>query len=376
MKLIEAKAGYFVFQLAAEDRALLTHVLKCFPAGTGPVSPLTKCGEGEAFAEAQRLLEASLVEQRAAQKRLVDAFLGEQGRFVERPRGYRLRVTRTEMDWLLQVLNEVRVGLWTRLGRPEELHPFLAGEHATEAMTALICGELISLLVAVLGHGAKLLVPAVLDEELWFPSARNAVKRGPEAGLVAVGGDLSVPRLLLAYRSGLYPWTVDPITWWSPNPRGIFELDAFHVPRSLARTLKKGAYEVTFDRAFREVITACATTPRPGSWIAPEFVAAYTALHEAGHAHSVECWRAGELVGGLYGVAVGGLFAGESMFHRADDASKVALARLVPRLREQGFTLFDTQMVTPVTRQLGATEISRAAYLRRLAAAVEVVAKF
>ena len=122
--------------------------------------------------------------------------------------------------------------------------------------------------------------------------------------------------------------------------------------------------------------TACATTPRPGSWIAPEFVAAYTALHEAGHAHSVECWRAGELVGGLYGVAVGGLFAGESMFHRADDASKVALARLVPRLREQGFTLFDTQMVTPVTRQLGAIEISRAAYLRRLAAAVEVVAKF
>ncbi len=218
--------------------------------------------------------------------------------------------------------------------------------------------------------------PAQLENQLWFPDARSAVKNGDYAGLVAIGGDLSVPRLVLAYRSGLFPWTADPVTWWSPNPRGIFELDQFHVSRSLARTLRKGVFEVTFNHAFAQVISACAETRRPGGWISPEFIAAYTALHEAGHAHSVECWQAGNLVGGVYGVAVGGLFAGESMFHRADDASKVALFHLMTRLRERGFTLFDTQMVTPATKQLGAKEISQAAYLRRLKAAVAVAAHF
>ena len=212
--------------------------------------------------------------------------------------------------------------------------------------------------------------PVQLDDRLWFPEARHAVASGPHAGLVAFGGDLSVPRLLLAYRSGIFPWTANPVTWWSPDPRGIFELEQFHVSRSLARTLRKNPFEITFDRAFREVITACAKTPRPGGWITREFIAAYTALHEAGHAHSVECWQAGALVGGVYGVAAGGLFAGESMFHRADNASKVALFHLMLRLRERGFQLFDTQMVTPATRPLGAVEISRAKYLRRLAAAL------
>lgn len=218
--------------------------------------------------------------------------------------------------------------------------------------------------------------PALLGDQLWFPDARTAVKSGPHAGLVAIGGDLSVPRLLLAYRRGLFPWTADPVTWWSPDPRGIFELDQFHVSRSLARTLRQGAFAITFDHAFTQVITACAETRRPGGWISPEFIAAYTRLHEAGHAHSVECWLGGELAGGVYGVAVGGMFAGESMFHRASDASKVALFHLMQRLRERGFTLFDTQMVTPATRQLGAKEISRAAYLRRLKAAVAVEAQF
>lgn len=212
--------------------------------------------------------------------------------------------------------------------------------------------------------------PILLNQRLWFPDPRDAVKRGPHAGLVAVGGDLSVPRLLLAYRSGLFPWTAKPVTWWSPEPRGVFELEQFHIGRTLARVLRQGRFEITFDRAFREVITACATVRRPGGWISPEFVTAYTALHEAGHAHSVECWQVGKLVGGVYGVSVGGLFAGESMFHRADDASKVALAHLVGRLRERGFTLFDTQMVTAATRQLGAVEIPRAAYLARLAEAM------
>ena len=212
--------------------------------------------------------------------------------------------------------------------------------------------------------------PTLLDERLWFPDARDAVKRGVHAGLVAVGGDLSIPRLLLAYRSGLFPWTADPVTWWSPEPRGIIELDQLHISRSLARALRKGVFEITVDRAFCDVITACAETRRPGGWISPEFIAAYTALHQAGHAHSVECWQAGQLVGGVYGVTVGGLFAGESMFHRATDASKVALCHLVQRLKQGGFTLFDTQMVTTVTRQLGALEISRTEYLGRLAEAV------
>lgn len=216
----------------------------------------------------------------------------------------------------------------------------------------------------------------MLDNRLWFPDARGAARRGPHAGLVAVGGDLSVPRLLLAYRSGLFPWTADPVTWWSPDPRGIFELEGFHIPRSLARTLRKAPFTVTFDQAFRETITACAQARRPGGWISPEFIDAYTALHEAGHAHSVECWQDGNLVGGVYGVAVGGLFAGESMFHRVNDASKVALCHLVSRLRERGFTLFDTQMVTAVTRQLGAIEVSRTDYLARLGEALKREVKF
>lgn len=216
----------------------------------------------------------------------------------------------------------------------------------------------------------------MLDNRLWFPDAGGAVRRGPHAGLVAVGGDLSVPRLLLAYRSGLFPWTADPVTWWSPDPRGIFELEAFHIPRSLARTLRKAPFTVTFDQAFRETITGCAQSRRPGGWISAEFIDAYTALHEAGHAHSVECWQDGNLVGGVYGVAVGGLFAGESMFHRINDASKVALSHLVSRLRERGFTLFDTQMVTAVTRQLGAIEVSRTDYLARLGDALKREAKF
>jgi len=220
--------------------------------------------------------------------------------------------------------------------------------------------------------------PPVLGPELTFPDPQRAPRRGPYAGLVAVGGDLSVPRLLLAYRSGIFPWTDDPLTWWSPDPRAIFELDRFHIPRSLARTLRSGRFHTTVNRAFRAVIEGCAA-PAPGraeTWISPAFIEAYTALHAAGHAHSVECWQGELLAGGIYGVAVGGLFAGESMFHRVSDASKAALVALVARLRERGFVLFDIQMLTPVTRQLGAVEISRAEYLRRLAAAVQRDCRF
>ena len=217
-------------------------------------------------------------------------------------------------------------------------------------------------------------MPAVLNHRIWFPDPRRA----DAEGLVAVGGDFSVPRLLLAYRSGIFPWTDDPITWWSPDPRGVIEFDRFHVPRSLARVLRKGVFEVTADRAFRDVMAGCAEPARGRgeTWVTPAFITAYTRLHEQGHAHSIECWQGGKLVGGIYGVAVGGLFAGESMFHRVSDASKVALASLVERLRGCGFVLFDVQMLTPITRQLGGVELPRVEYLQRLAAAVARPATF
>jgi leucyl/phenylalanyl-tRNA--protein transferase len=216
--------------------------------------------------------------------------------------------------------------------------------------------------------------PVILDQRLRFPDPRFAEGEG----LVAIGGDLSTPRLLLAYRSGIFPWTVDPLTWWSPDPRAIFELEKIHVPRSLAKFMRKRPFEVTRDRAFRQVMQGCAT-PGPGreeTWVTPEFIEAYTRLHKQGHAHSVECWREGELVGGIYGVSLGGFFAGESMFHRTTNASKVALHHLVGHLRAHGFALFDIQMITPATRQLGAVEIPRDEYLKRLAAAIPIECNF
>ena len=215
---------------------------------------------------------------------------------------------------------------------------------------------------------------ALLDQRLRFPNPRMA----DADGLVAVGGDLSVPRLLLAYRSGLFPWTADPITWWSPEPRAIFPLDQFHLSRSLARIIRRGLFEITMDRAFREVMARCAAPARGRrrTWITREFVDAYGRLHEQGHAHSLECWQGRRLVGGIYGVAIGGFFAGESMFHRVSDASKVALFHLVEHLRQQEFALFDIQMLTPITTQLGGITIPRDEYLRRLAQAVEKSCKF
>src|SRR5438874_6643537 len=151
----------------------------------------------------------------------------------------------------------------------------------------------------------------ILDQRLSFPDPRRA----DAEGLVAVGGDLSVDRLLLAYRSGIFPWTADPITWWSPDPRAIFEFNGFHVSRSLSRVIEKNIFRITIDRAFREVMEGCAE-PAPGrgkTWITQEFIEAYGELHRLGHAHSLECWQGHTLVGGIYGVAIGGFFAGESM---------------------------------------------------------------
>jgi len=193
-----------------------------------------------------------------------------------------------------------------------------------------------------------------------------------ENGLVGVGGDLHPERLLAAYRQGIFPWSVKPITWWSPDPRGVIELDQFHVSKSLGKVMRKGVFELTVDRAFEEVMEACAAPGpnRSDTWITREFVEAYSQLHEQGHAHSIECWLKGKLVGGIYGVVVGGLFAGESMFHRVSNASKVALCHLVGHLRARGFVLFDVQMVSAATKPLGAKAISRQEYLTRLAGAV------
>lgn len=211
-------------------------------------------------------------------------------------------------------------------------------------------------------------LPILLAAHSPFPNPRQA---GPQ-GLVALGGDLSLSRLLAAYRRGVFPWSVNPVTWWSPDPRGIIELDALHVSRSLSRVLRSGVFSVTTDRDFRDVMTACAE-PAPGrdsTWISREFIDAYCELHQAGHAHSLEVWMGDRLVGGIYGVCQGGFFAGESMFHRVSNASKVALVRLVEHLRRRRFALFDVQLLTPVTQQMGAVEVSREEYLRRLARAL------
>ena len=160
------------------------------------------------------------------------------------------------------------------------------------------------------------------------------------------------------------------IRWYSPDPRGILPLDAVHIPRRLARAARRGRFRIEVDRAFVDVMRACAADERdpddPGTWISDEIVESYTALHEAGFAHSVETWIDDRLVGGLYGVALGGAFFGESMFHHETDASKVALVALVERLRGRGYALLDTQWVTPHLEQFGAVEIPRADYLRRL----------
>jgi leucyl/phenylalanyl-tRNA--protein transferase len=217
-------------------------------------------------------------------------------------------------------------------------------------------------------------MPILLNKNTAFPDPALA----DAEGLVAIGGDLGTDRLLAAYRRGIFPWTANPITWWSPDPRAIFELDGFHVPQSLARVIRQRKFEVTIDQSFRAVMEGCAAPApgRGGAWITEEFIEAYTRLHRQGHAHSVECRLKGELVGGIYGVTIGGLFAGESMFHRVNDASKVALHHLVRHLRERGFALFDIQMVTPATKPLGAIEIPRREYLQRLSAAVKMKCGF
>lgn len=199
-----------------------------------------------------------------------------------------------------------------------------------------------------------------------FPPLAKAL-RSPN-GLLCAGGDLSPGRIVEAYSRGIFPWFSegDPILWWSPDPRMVLFPEELKVSRSLKKTLARDVYETRFDTAFRDVIEACAA-PRDGqagTWIVPEMVEAYTRLHDLGFVHSVESWRDGELAGGLYGMALGKVFFGESMFSRAPDASKVALVRLVERLRAAGFRVIDCQQATAHLASLGAREIPRAAFAK------------
>jgi leucyl/phenylalanyl-tRNA--protein transferase len=205
-----------------------------------------------------------------------------------------------------------------------------------------------------------------LSYHLSFP---DPLLHASNEGIVAYGGDLSPSRLMLAYRSGIFPWygINDPILWWSPNPRLILELDDFKLTRSLRKKIPQ--FEIRFDTAFSSVIRECSTAPRRGqngSWIVPEMIEAYETLHALGYAHSVEAYQEGTLVGGLYGVSVGGVFCGESMFAKVSDASKVALAVLVEHLREWGYDFIDCQVPTPHLKSLGAKEVSRENFLFRL----------
>jgi len=213
-------------------------------------------------------------------------------------------------------------------------------------------------------HKIPLLPP---DAPLWFPDPALALP----SGLLAAGGDLRPERIVLAYSQGIFPWYTEdsPILWWSPDPRCVLFCTELHVPRRLERLIRSGRFCYSFDQDFEAVIRLCAETPRPdqnGTWLVPEMMQAYTFLHRLGLAHSVEAWQDGELVGGIYGLSLGRVFFGESMFHLRPDASKAALVHLVRILETRGFVLLDCQQTTPHMTQLGAREISRLEFLSLL----------
>jgi leucyl/phenylalanyl-tRNA--protein transferase len=212
----------------------------------------------------------------------------------------------------------------------------------------------------------------------FFPPVERALQE--PNGLLAMGGDLSPARLLDAYRHGIFPWfnPGEPILWWSPDPRMVLFPDEVRVTRSLAKRIRNGGFDLRFDTAFRDVMQACAAPRRdrgegvPGTWISPAFVVAYTRLYQLGHAHSVEVWHGDDLVGGLYGVALGKMFYGESMFSRAADASKVALVGLCRFAQRHAIGLIDCQMETPHLASMGARLIPRAQFCQTLAALIDL----
>jgi leucyl/phenylalanyl-tRNA---protein transferase len=215
---------------------------------------------------------------------------------------------------------------------------------------------------------------AAIDGDCDFPPLAHALTE--PNGLIAIGGDLSFNRLLSAYQQGIFPWFSDgePIMWWSPNPRMVLFPNELKISNSLKKTLKNCPFEIRFNTAFRQVITACSNTARkgqPGTWITEDIIDAYCTLHDAGYAISAECWLDNTLVGGCYGVKIGNMFYGESMFHHATDASKVAFVSLVKKLKDEGVGLIDCQMKTSHLASFGAREISRNDFIRQLSVLIK-----
>lgn len=211
-----------------------------------------------------------------------------------------------------------------------------------------------------------------LGDAILFPPSEGA----DEEGLVAVGGDLRPERILAAYRVGIFPWPHEdyPLLWFSPDPRLVLPLEDLHVPRRLERTIRQRRFRLTLDTAFRDVMEACATTPRNyegGTWITPAMIEGYTRLHELGFAHSIEAWNEDELAGGLYGLSLGSMFVAESMFARQRDASKVAFVTMIRHLARRGDALFDAQIHTYHVEQFGAVEWPRSRYLAALRTCLE-----
>lgn len=209
----------------------------------------------------------------------------------------------------------------------------------------------------------------ILDTATAFPPLQQALK--DPNGLIAIGGDLTADRLLAAYRRGIFPWFSpgEPILWWSPDPRMVLFPATLSIGRSLRKVIQQQPFDIRFNTAFEAVINACAATPRPdqpGTWITDEIIAAYTQLHRLGYAHSVEAWQHGQLVGGCYGVKIGRMFYGESMFHHVSNASKVAFAHLVQWLNTQQVGMIDCQMHTPLLASFGAYEIPRDQFIAQL----------
>ena len=215
---------------------------------------------------------------------------------------------------------------------------------------------------------------AAIDGDCAFPPLNQALSE--PNGLIAIGGDLSAKRLLSAYTQGIFPWfnEREPVMWWSPNPRMILFPSELKISASLKKTLKKNVFEVRFNTAFRDVITACSQSPRNekgGTWISPGMINAYVQLHDLGYAICMESWLQDELVGGCYGVIIGNMFYGESMFHHVSDASKVAFVHLVNHLKNQGIGMIDCQMKTPLLASFGGREIEREIFVQNLTKLVE-----
>jgi leucyl/phenylalanyl-tRNA--protein transferase len=218
----------------------------------------------------------------------------------------------------------------------------------------------------------------ILPPSRFFPPVETADRDG----LLAFGGSLAPEWLLDAYRHGIFPWPMtadgEPLMWWSPDPRAVIELDRLHISRRLRRTCRQGLLRITYDRAFPAVIQGCSSAEHraDATWLTPAMIDAYVRLHQLGHAHSVEAWAGDRLAGGVYGVAIAGLFAAESMFYRVRDASKVALVHLVAHLERRGYRLLDIQQLTPHSARMGAIEVSRREYLARLAVALDEPVSF